>query len=542
MSLPHLTIANWKEFTTSDTFREEFLSQVLPGYLQKCRWFGAKNANVRKYSGEVIVPMEEHADLYYLIIIEILYETAHTENFLLMLGLNEDHSLPDQAKVASVTVEGKEKLLVDGLYCKTLRDYLFRKMLDESTTDHPEGMLTFERGKILGNISSSDKIDSVLLEAEQSNSTLVFNDAFFLKIYRKLFRDPNPDYELTYHLSEQAGYENSPKFAGSITWNRSNSYQVTIGLMQGKIENNGDAWNYMLGEVRKFYKRLEDKKASIENLATYPLYKAIPEDALTEEWKELIGPQTLANIRKLAQRTVEMHLALYKEKFTRRFIPKSFNTDYKAWLLNRLIYHLDQRHYLMERNIDKFNGEALEYAKEFLKFKPKIKDKILNFHSSELNSMRIRIHGDYHLGQVIMTDDDFYILDFEGEPEATIRDRKVKQPPMKDVAGMFRSFHYSIYANCFDKGNPCGLSIEEQFEAGEKYYAVLVGVFLEEYIRIAFRDGLDIGYLNEIDFLLRYHILEKGIYELGYEINSRPDWVVIPLKGIMEIIKQDIHE
>ena len=541
MSLAHLTIPDWKKFTETDVFKGEFLADVLPVYLQKCRWYGAKNAKVRKYNAEVIVPMEEHADLYYLIIIEVLYETAHTENFLLMLGLNEDITLPDAAKVANVTVEGDEKLLVDGLYCKTLRDFLFRKMLDQSHISHSEGQLNFERGKILDGRSSTDSIESKLLNAEQSNTTLVFDDAYFLKIYRKLFRDPNPDYELTYHLSELAGFSNCPKFAGSITWDRSNSYQVTIGLMQGKIENKGDAWTFMLQEVRSFYNRLEAQKIDIEALPRAPLYKAIKDENIPKEWVDLIDPKMIQQVRKLALRTVEMHLALYKEKYTRRFIPKAFNTDYKAWLLNRLIYHLDQRHYLMESNIDKFEGEALAYAKEFLGYKPIIKDKILNFHTSELNSMRIRIHGDYHLGQVIMTDDDFYILDFEGEPEATIRDRKVKQPPMKDVAGMFRSFHYAIYANCFDEDNPCKLSQEDQFEAGEKYYAYLVGIFLDEYIRIAFEQGLDIGYANEIDFLLRYHILEKGIYELGYEINSRPDWVVIPLKGIMEIIKQDIH-
>lgn len=541
MSLPHLSISDWKKFTDSTVFRNDFLKDVLPGYLQKCRWFGAKNAKVRRYDAEVVVPMEEHADLYYLIIIEILYETAHTESFLLMLGLNEDATLPDSAKVATVTVEGTDKFLVDGLYCKTLRDFLFRKMLDEQAIDHPEGTLSFDRGKILGGKQSSDPISSTLLNAEQSNTTLVFDDAFYLKIYRKLFRDANPDYELTYHLSESADFENCPKFAGAITWNRANSYQVTIGLMQGKVENQGDAWNYMLGEVRNFYDRIEKEKTDISSIPDYPLYAPLKEDQLSDSFIQLMGGDTIKRIKKLAQRTAEMHLALYNEKFTQRFIPKSFNTDYKAWLLNRLIYHLDHRHFLMENNMHKFEGEALEYAKEFLKYKPQIKDKILNFHSSELNSMRIRIHGDYHLGQVIMTEDDFYILDFEGEPEATIRDRKVKQPPMKDVAGMFRSFHYAIYATCFYKNNPCGLPKETQFEAGEKYYAVLVGLFMDEYVRIAFEEGLDIGYHREIDFLLRYHILEKGIYELGYEINSRPDWVVIPLKGIMEIIKHDIH-
>jgi maltose alpha-D-glucosyltransferase/alpha-amylase len=543
MTLQTIQLDNWGQFPESDGFSKSFLNQVLPEYLQKCRWFGAKNSKVRRFNAEVVIPLEDGAERFYMIIIEVIYETANTENFLLVLGkCQNDSKYPDAAKIATLDENGSEFLLIDALYYKRFRDYLFAKMISESSIDHDEGALNFSKGKILANRPNDESAPSVILNAEQSNTTIVFDDAYYLKIYRKLFRDANPDYELTYFLSEQAGFENCPKFAGSITWNRSKSYQVTIGLMQGKIENQGDAWTYMLGQVKKFYQQLESNEIAPSSLESVSLYKPKDPGQLSDHFKEAIGYDTIERIRKLAIRTAEMHLALYQEKYTQRFIPKSFNNDYRAWLLNRFIHHLDQRFFLMESNMHKFEGEALNYASEFLKYKPQIKDKILNFHSDDLNSMRIRIHGDYHLGQVILTEDDFYILDFEGEPEATIRDRKVKQPPMKDVAGMFRSFHYSIYATIFDENNPSNFTKEEQFEAGEKYYAALVSIFMNEYISIAYEQGLDIGYHHEIDFLLRYHILEKAIYELGYEINSRPDWVIIPLKGVLEIIRHDLNE
>lgn len=542
MNLPHLPIDNWNEFTSSDAFQNKFLGDILPDYLQRCRWYGAKSAPVRRYNAEVIIPLTEGANTFYLIILEVIYETANTENYLLSLGkCNASGDFPEAAKIATLEEKGDTYLLADGLYDQVFRDYLFKQMVHESSVAQTSGSLDFSKGHILSD-TELNPLDSKILNAEQSNTTLVFNDKYFLKIYRKLFRDANPDYELTYFLSEQAGFDNCPKFAGSVTWNRKNSYEVTIGLMQGKIENQGDAWNFMLGEVKKYFHYLEDHPIDFQQAKSHAKYKPLDDDELADEFKAAMSSKTIASVKKLAQRTAEMHLALYKEKFTRRFIPKAFNTDYKAWLLNRFIYHLDHRFHLMENNMHRFKGEALEYAQEFLKYKPQIKDKILNFHSSELNSMRIRIHGDYHLGQVILQGDDFFILDFEGEPEATIRDRKVKQPPMKDVAGMFRSYHYAIYANIFDPANNFKLSQEKLFEAGEYYYTVLVGIFLNEYTNIAFEQGLDIGYHQEIDFLLRYHLLEKGIYELGYEINSRPDWVVIPLKGVLEIIKQDINE
>jgi maltose alpha-D-glucosyltransferase/alpha-amylase len=152
--------------------------------------------------------------------------------------------------------------------------------------------------------------------------------------------------------------------------------------------------------------------------------------------------------------------------------------------------------------------------------------------------MRIRIHGDYHLGQVLVSNGDFFILDFEGEPESTIRDRKVKQPPIKDVAGLFRSFHYSLYATVFNHPE-IGLPQELLFEIAGRLYRAITSVFLHYYTWQAFENNLDIGYRPEVDFLLRYHVFEKAIYELGYELNSRPEWVVIPLKGIMQIINND---
>ena len=112
---------------------------------------------------------------------------------------------------------------------------------------------------------------------------------------------------------------------------------------------------------------------------------------------------------------------------------------------------------------------------------------------------------------------------------------------MKDVAGMFRSFQYAIYAVIFDKKSKIRLNKEEQFQVGEKYYAALVNLFLDSYLEVAHQYGLDVGYSKEVDFLLRYHLLEKAIYEMGYELNSRPDWVVIPLKGVLDIIKHYVN-
>ena len=197
---------------------------------------------------------------------------------------------------------------------------------------------------------------------------------------------------------------------------------------------------------------------------------------------------------------------------------------------------LDNRINLLENNFHKLEGLSLELAQQLLSNKKEVKKRFLDFDENLLKGERIRVHGDYHLGQVLVNERDFYIIDFEGEPESTIRDRKVKQPPLKDVAGMFRSFSYAIYASIFNHQDEHQKSLETHFEVAELLYDQMVGVFLHTYIDYVQSHNLNIGYRKEIEFLLNYSLLEKAIYELGYELNSRPGWAIIPLKGISSIL------
>jgi maltose alpha-D-glucosyltransferase/alpha-amylase len=248
------------------------------------------------------------------------------------------------------------------------------------------------------------------------------------------------------------------------------------------------------------------------------------------------GLNIITKVQTLAKRTAEMHIALGSEFEDTGFTPERFNGDYTVWLKNRMLYQFQNRLNTIENNLHKLDGLALELAEEFLENKNIIRKRFVNFDWTRLKGERLRVHGDYHLGQVLVKDDDFYILDFEGEPESTIRDRKVKQPPLKDVAGMFRSFHYAIYATIFNNASLYKKEQEELFQYGEILYQYLIGVFLGTYIVEIQNANINIGYHQERIFLLKYSLLEKAVYELGYELNSRPRWAVIPLKGISNII------
>lgn len=514
------------------------MDEVLPAYLATKRWFGAKSSNIKKYEIEIHLQYAYGGELVHLLMVEVTFQTSNSDTYFLPLSFRLQDDYEPDGLIVKAEVGGNHGAVVDALFVPAIREGFFRNMQENARLDVRDGRLDMERGSALA-WQPGEPLQSRLLHAEQSNSTIVFNDRYYLKIYRKLYRGLNPDFEVSRFLSEKTRFRNTPAYCGAITWTKPGFYKVTLGLMQLKVDNQGDAWPFFLGRVEAYFRRLQASGLAPEDLAKVPLYKPLHASKLPEPYPALIGEETIKALQLLAQRTVELHLALFRDRSDTAFTPIPYSEDYKVWLLNRILYMLDYRITTMEAVMDKFSPQARVYAEEFLARKVEIKNRILNFDETRLNSSRIRIHGDFHLGQVLLSDEDFVFLDFEGEPEATIRDRKVKHSPLKDVAGMIRSFHYAVFATIFSAEHSFKLSDEKLSEAGGRYYRAIVAVFLDTYLNTAFDNGLNIGYYQEIDFLLRYHIFEKAIYELGYELNSRPDWVIIPLKGLNQILNND---
>ena len=528
----------WSHILEDEGLTDHLLKEAFPEYLFQKRWFGAKSARIKRYELEQVMRYQDGNRLFYLLMIEVIFITSNSDSYFLPISFEENGEFEDKGRITPIKIHDKEGFLVDALYCSTFRESLFRNIAAANTIDVGNGEVYFDCGKGL-DWDTNRGITSRMLSLEQSNTTIVFNDAYFLKIYRKLYRDQNPDFEVNRFLTERTGFEHTPSYSGAINWTKPRFYTITMGLMQKKVDNQGDIWPIWLDQVKGYFRRIQALDLNVNSLPKVPLYKPVSAEDLPQPFPILIGEKPLERIQLLARRTAEMHLALFKDRSDHDFVPINYSEDYRAWLQNRILYLLDHRITTMESVLDTFEPKVRAFAEEFLSRKIEVKNHVLNFDERRLSSSRIRIHGDYHLGQVLLDDnDDFVILDFEGEPEATIRDRKVKHSPLKDVAGMMRSFHYAVFATIFGE-EEFTLSEEELIEAGGRYYRAIVAVFLSTYLDIAFDEGLNVGYYKEINFLLRYHIFEKAIYELGYELNARPEWVIIPLKGLNQILNND---
>jgi trehalose synthase-fused probable maltokinase len=528
----------WVETFNDASFREGFIEKVLLNYMMSTRWYAAKTQEVKTIKIEQQMPFEmDRGETVYFVTLEVNFAAGFTEYYFMTLGfIPLTVEVEEKAIVHETTLGGQKGKVIDALYHEPFRKALYEQILSQKTLTEGQTKLIFERGKALR--SSPPYTSSKVMGFDQSNTSVEYNGEYFFKVYRRLFQDTNPDLELTKFLSEEGNFQNSPKYGGSISWKKNQFSTYSIGIMQEKLENKGEAWNHTLDMVRGYFERLEATDASINDIQDIPSFDFRDPESLKSDFRLLIGDDVIKNVETMAKRIGQMHIALFSNRVDTKFNPIAFNSDYTVWLKNRIIYQLNARFILVEENLDKLSGLAREYAQRFVDNRINITSSFLAFEEDRLNSCRIRIHGDLHLGQILMTEeDDFYIIDYEGEPESTIRDRKVKQTPLKDIAGMLRSFHYAVYAVIFDPKMKFKLSQAELFEAGEKYYRAISAIFLNKYINTAMSENLDIGYASEIKYLLKYHLLEKAIYEIGYELKARPDWAVIPLTGIKQILE-----
>ena len=520
----------WETCFEDDDFVKVFSSDILENYIINKRWYGGK-ASTLKYI-EVVdqFKITSKKNTYYGVLLEVNFKEAFYQHYFMPLAFMAKEELDTSTVIAPVVMGKQTGYLVDALHQEDFRKLLFDNIVKSKET--PGLKLVFHKGST---IEKEDYQSSRFMGLEQSNTSIIYNDSFVLKIFRRIYVSTNPDYEISRFLTERMHFENTPRYTGSINLALAEG-NITLGLMQELVSNQGDAWKFMLEQIDGVFDNLKRKKIKIDKLPDIAMFKRLRINEIPPEIIDWVGLSLFLRIQTLALRTAEMHIALGSDIHETAFTPTTYNGDYTVWLKNRMLYQFQNRLNIIENSLHKLDGLALELAHQFMENKKLVRKHFVDFDWTKMKSERIRIHGDYHLGQVLVNGDDFYILDFEGEPESTIRDRKVKQPPLKDVAGMFRSFHYAIYATIFNNKEKYPFEQEELFKAGEILYKYFVGVFLETYIEKAQSGNLNIGYNHEIDFLLKYCLLEKAVYELGYELNSRPRWAVIPLRGMQRIM------
>jgi maltose alpha-D-glucosyltransferase/alpha-amylase len=316
---------------------------------------------------------------------------------------------------------------------------------------------------------------------------------------------------------------------------------VALALLHRYVPNEGDAWRHTLAALSQYFDRAVTKPFNelVGQLPAATFVELLQSNTVPAFAGELVGP-FLESVKLLGQRTAELHTALASDHENPDFAPEPFSLLYQRSLYQSMRNHSGQMLQLLRRNLKALRGVVLDEALRVLDKQNEVMNQFRSVLSRKIIAKRTRIHGDFHLGQVLYTGKDYVIIDFEGEPARPLTERRIKRSPIRDVAGMLRSFHYAAYTSLF--GHLGSAMVRREDLAALEPWARLWNVwisstFLKSYLDHAMPAGFLPTAREELDILLNIYLLEKALYELGYELNNRPDWLRIPLTGILQLLQ-----
>jgi maltose alpha-D-glucosyltransferase/alpha-amylase len=495
-----------------------------------------------------VLPLQNESSMAYMTLVQVDYMDGDAETYTLPLSYasGEDADVVLREYKNSILARlrmkdnGEEGILYDALVGKGFCNALLKAMARRHRRRGADGELVASTTRAFRDIRGRDDgpLEPSLLKAEQSNTSVVYGDRFILKLFRRLQPGVNPDLEVGRFLTEHR-FAHIPPVAGAIEYRKGRKEPMTLAILQGLVPNEGDAWEYTLDVLGHYF---ENVLAQRSRLSDVPLPKAslldLVEVQIPEEVSQLIGPYMEA-ARLLGLRTGELHTVLSSSPDEPAFAPESFTKLYQRSLYQSMRTLAGQVFQLLRQRL-KDLPEALRLeAQQVLDLQKNVIDAFRAIPEKKITAMRIRCHGDYHLGQVLYTGKDFVIIDFEGEPARPIGERRIKRSPLRDVAGMLRSFDYAVHSAMFAQEARGLFGPEDQAYleswAGFWHLWVCVG-FLKPYLGVAAQGQFLPKTRDEIQVLLDVYLLEKAIYELGYELNNRPDWAKIPLRGIKQLL------
>lgn len=548
-AIPELEIqGDWQQVLEQYNYRRQLERRILPGYIRSNRWFGGKSRTAVSFELNRFPMVETEAGKAFLALIDVRYAEGLPDTYFLPLTLVTNaermvHFLKNEPRsvVCYLKVGDTQGMLIDAIYEASFRNELFRLIRDNRSIEMPGGVLRFEAGKILTEEPSipDDQIQSEVLRAEQSNTSVIYNDQYFFKIYRKLDTDINPDLELVRYLSERSHFRNAPRYGGGIQYEERAGQSFTIlGLLQNKIPNQGEAWTAMLDTLGRYYEQVTAQTERSTPLPQLVHAERLYFDQAPELLQQLIGSVTAERVVLLARRTAEMHIALAAEQSDPAFKPEHFTPHYQRSVYSAHRKLVSEKLDALEDKLPSFAPHVAAEARAVLDLREQILSTFSRIHEAPMDAVKTRIHGDYHLGQVLFDGRDFYIIDFEGEPMLSISERRLKRTPFKDVAGMIRSFHYAAYGKLLLNANQRREDMPWLEQWARQWYHYVSRIFLSAYLdRVAGQPFVPSD-PEAARLLLRTYLLEKAIYEVGYEMNARPEWLRIPLKGVLFEMEQ----
>jgi maltose alpha-D-glucosyltransferase/alpha-amylase len=518
---------------------------LLP-FLHRQRWFGgkARAARAARFIDWGLLRRGSHP--LFMTLIEVDYAGGTREHYLLpltVLAANDARGIAERSPhVVLATVTGARKGLLfdawlDDRFARALLETIEREEETRTRLGDLRGQQTAAFGDVRGD--RTEELRITRMSVEQSNTSIVYGDRLILKLFRRVEPGVHPDFEIASYLTNRAGFDRVPSVTAALHYERPGNPSTTLAMMQRLVKSQGDGWAHATDELSRFY----DQVAGSDSPSLAPqTFGELILEAPPKRIQDVMGGY-LRTAETLGRRSAELHLALASDANDPAFSPEPFTRDDLAAVAadaaeqaTRALETLRAR-VIAEQSAAGIPADVARRAGELVQWSDRLLDAARSGPPLEFTTAKIRVHGDYHLGQVLWAEGDFYILDFEGEPTRPLAERRAKQSPFKDVAGMLRSFSYAAYAALFAHvaARPADFPRLESWARIWQTWAM--ASFLRGYFHKAGGAIFLPAVSSQRDALLRFFMLNKALYELNYELNNRPEWVRIPLWGVFDLIQ-----
>jgi maltose alpha-D-glucosyltransferase/alpha-amylase len=496
--------------------------QLLPTYLPTRRWFAAKGSRIRS----VTLGDRQEWNGWLLCLPRVELADGGGQQYFLPLAIVWDVDEASRRSAAAGSALAKvRRHAATGLMYDAFADERFVRALARGIGERGEvpfanGRLCFRPTPIFAELAGDEALSGELrLPPEGSNSGAILGDGLFLKGYRRLRPGINPEAEMGRFLTEVSPFPQAVPLAGTVDYVVGEE-ATTLALLQGFVENQGDLWGYTLSLLTRLCE-------------THGVH-------VPEEWE--VDPGQVAYqglVATLGQRTAELHRALAQPGGGPAFDPEPISArDLEGWR-RRIQQEAEETFARLTERLAELPEQARAPAAELLERRDALFAKIWELTPGHVDAVKTRYHGDYHLGQVLVVLNDVVIIDFEGEPARPLAERRAKHSPLVDVAGMARSFDYAAYAAL--DGSRCQRT-DERARLGvltDRWVREMTDTFLAGYREAASGSPSFPEADDQADRLIGLFTLEKALYEVRYELGSRPDWLPIPLRGLLAFLRQE---
>jgi maltose alpha-D-glucosyltransferase / alpha-amylase len=530
----------------------KLLARTLMAYVANRRWFRSKARNrksvaitdILTFPGDT-TPGEAR---YAIVLLHVEYDRGAAETYVVPIAFAEDAEPSESLRMMSLVIAnvtltdapGRGELPVTGVIYDALsadpfNSALLRAMLDGTGIAGQHGRLTGSALALLSELPPDTPLAPRATAADQSNSGVVYGDRFMLKLFRAIEDGPNAEYEMArFFASREPPYHGVPRLAGVLEYRRG-AEPATLATLFELVFNQGDAWQLTMDALDRYFEGvLSDPARPDHPPESTDTVMARTRTAPSDRVIDWVGAH-IDRVRLLGLRTAEMHLVLASETEDPLFTPEPYDIMHQQSIYGSATASMARTFDLLRARIADIPAEQRELVDTVLAREADIDRVLSRITRKRIDAIRIRVHGDYHLGQVLWTGEDFVIIDFEGEPSRPLSQRRFKRAPLRDVAGMLRSLQYASAA-ALRAGRHRAEDVPRLAAWAQAWSEWTSVSFLAGYLDRARGTRLVPASEQDATLLLDFFLLEKCLYEIGYELNNRPDWVEIPLRGLLALV------